>query len=541
MPKNSKSLITMKRIRPLTFWPACLCLCVTIIYTVIDKNNFISATSSLNDAIIDHLSWLFDLSALFLVGVVIYAFFAPIGRVRIGGEDATPLLTPFRWFAISLTTVIAMGILFWSVAEPIVHYQEPPAYLGITAQTPEAMRFAMSTIFVHWTITPYSIYTVAALTFALSFHNLKLKFSIGSMLRPLLGKRVNGLGGQIIDGIALFAVVLGMSATLSSGILVIADGLAATFGIGKSPLVLAIIAIVIIGSAILSAATGLHRGIQTLARINTWLYFIGAIFIFVVGPTTFILSIGVESLGVYLSDFFSRSLATGASGNSQWPGWWTVAFFASWFAWAPLSCLFLGKIARGYRVRQFIIVNLLLPSAFSFLWFSIFSGSSLFFDMTQNNIMYNAYQESGFASLIYILFDQLPGSTILSALFIFACVITFITAADSNTDAIGGLCTHGVTADNTSSPLWVKAMWGGAVAFVAWVSASYIGVDGIKMLFNLSGVPGLMIVVCAAAAFLKMCRQVELTSQGALLTERALDTWESRRCAPLIKAPPLQP
>lgn len=521
----------MKNIRPITFWPAFACLVLTIIYTIIDEKNFVAATSAINSAIMSNFSWLFNLSAVFLVFVVAYAFFAPVGRVRIGGEQARPLLTPFRWFAVSLTTVIAMGILFWSVAEPILHYYEPPKYLGVTPESAESMRFAMSTIFVHWTITPYSIYTVAALAFALAFHNLKLQFSIGSMLRPLLGRWVDGTGGQVVDGLALFSVVLGMSATLTSGLLIIGDGLESVLGIEKSATVYAAIAIGIIGSAIISAASGLHRGIQTLARVNTWLYFVGALFIFVVGPTAFILSLGVESLGVYLSDFFARNLVTGASGNDQWPGWWTVAFFASWFAWAPLSCLFLGKIARGYTVRQFIIVNTLLPSAFGFLWFSIFSGSSLFFDTTQGGIMYEAYKASGFASVIYVLFDQLPGATLISGLFIFACFITFITAADSNTDAIGGLCTKGVDAEHLKSPLWIKACWGSAIAFVAWISASYIGVDGVKMLFNLSGVPGMLIVVASAFAFIKLAQRVEINGQVVELKPDALVAIEADRAA----------
>ncbi|UQG62207.1 BCCT family transporter [Marinobacter sp. M3C] len=513
----------MSNIRLITFWPAFVCLALTVVYTIIDEKNFIAVTSTLNDLIITNLSWLFNLSAVFLVGIVVYAFFSPISRVRIGGEKALPMLTPFRWFAVSLTTVIAMGILFWSVAEPILHYYEPPKYLGVTPESAESMRFAMSTIFVHWTITPYSIYTVAGLAFALSFHNLKLKFSIGSMLRPLLGRWVDGIGGQIIDGLALFSVVLGMSATLTSGLLVIGDGLESVLGIEKSSVTYAAIAIGIIGSAIISAASGLHRGIQTLARINTWLYIVGALFIFIVGPTAFILSLGVESLGVYLSEFFAKNLVTGASGNDQWPGWWTVAFFASWFAWAPLSCLFLGKIARGYTVRQFIIVNTLLPSLFGFLWFSIFSGSSLFFDTTRSGIMYDAYNASGFASVIYVLFDQLPGSTLISSLFIFACFITFITAADSNTDAIGGLCTKGVDADHMKSPLWIKACWGSAIAFVAWISASYIGVDAVKMLFNLAGVPGLFIVLGSGFAFLKLARKVQINGQVVELTPDAFD------------------
>ncbi|KGJ86866.1 BCCT family transporter [Colwellia psychrerythraea] len=522
----------MKHLRPITFWPAFVCLVLTVIYTIIDEKNFIAATSALNSMIITNLSWLFNLSAVFLVFVVAYAFFAPISKVRIGGEGSTPLLTPFKWFAVSLTTVIAMGILFWSVAEPILHYYQPPEYLGITPESAQAMRFSMSTIFVHWTITPYCIYTVAALAFALSLHNLKLKFSIGSMLRPILGRWADGVGGQVIDGLALFSVVLGMSATLTSGLLVIGDGFQSIFGIEKSATVYALIAVVIIGSAIVSATTGLQNGIQNLARLNTWIYLIGALFIFIVGPSVFILSLGVESLGVYVSDFFARNLVTGASGNSQWPGWWTVAFFASWFAWAPLSCLFLGKIARGYTVRQFIIVNTLLPSLFGFVWFSIFSGSSLFFDTTQGGIMYDAYKANGFASVIYVLFDQLPGSTILSAIFIFTCFITFITAVDSNTDAIGSLCTKGIDAENIQSPLWIKACWGGAIAFVAWISASFIGVDGVKMLFNLSGVPGMLIVVGSAFAFIKLANRVVITGNIVELRPDALDGRKSEDVAP---------
>lgn len=121
----------MAKLRPVTFWPAFVCLVLTVAYTLIDKQNFITGTSSLNTIIMTNLSWLFNLSALFMVFIAAYAFFAPIGRVRIGGENASQMLTPFRWFAVSLTTVIAMGILFWSVAEPVLHYHEPPAYLGI--------------------------------------------------------------------------------------------------------------------------------------------------------------------------------------------------------------------------------------------------------------------------------------------------------------------------------------------------------------------------------------------------------------------------
>lgn len=144
----------MKNLRVLTFYPAFVCMLITVYFTVQDKAFFIETTSAINNLIIDDLSWLFSLSAVLAVMLVVYVFFAPISRVKIGGEDATPILSPFKWFAVSLTTVIAMGILFWSVAEPIVHYYNPPAYLNIEPHSAAAVRFSMSTIFVHWTITP---------------------------------------------------------------------------------------------------------------------------------------------------------------------------------------------------------------------------------------------------------------------------------------------------------------------------------------------------------------------------------------------------
>lgn len=141
--------------------------------------------------------------------------------------------------------------------------------------------------------------------------------------------------------------------------------------------------------------------------------------------------------------------------------------------------------------------------------------------------MYEAYKANGFASVIYVLFEQLPGATLISALFIIACFITFITAADSNTDAIGGLCTQGVDSEHLKSPLWVKATWGSAIAFVAWISASFIGVDGVKMLFNLSGLPGMLIVVGSSFAFIKLANRLEVRGRVVELKPNALDEMDS--------------
>lgn len=508
----------MNRLRLLTFYPAFICMLVTIYFTLLDKTFFIETTSAINNLIIKDMSWLFSLTSVIAVLLVGYAFVSPISLVKIGGKNAERVYPPFKWFAVSLTTVIAMGILFWSVAEPIAHYYNPPEYLNIQPHSASAVQFSMSTMFVHWTITPYCIYTVSSLVFALALHNLKMKFSIGSMLRPFIGRFVDGPIGDLIDGLALFAVVMGMSATLTSGLLVIGEGLNNYVGLAVSPLSYALITVIVMGTALLSASTGLQRGIQILSRINTWFYIAIILFVFTLGPSSYILSLGVESFGIYLSEFFQRTMVTGASGHSQWPGWWTISFFASWFAWAPLTSLFLGKIARGYTVRQFIIVNVALPCLFSFIWFSTFSGSAIYFDDLLQGTLYLAYQETGFASVIYVLFEQLPLASLVSIIFILVCIISFVTAADSNTDAIGNLCMESKKGETvTTSPLWIKAFWGASIAFIAWISASYIGIDAVKMLFNLAGLPGMLIVTGAGISLIKFFSMVNIIDNQAVL------------------------
>ena len=492
------------RLKPIAFWPALLAMVAALALIAVDQARFVALTTYLNRLLIDTLSPVFLYAALGLLVLCVLVFVSPLGGTRLGGADARPIYSPFRWFSVSLTTVIAMGILFWAVAEPVVHFHEPPPFTGLAAGGEAAQRFALSTVFVHWTLVPYAIYTVAALTFALGFHNHGYGFSVDALLRPLLGERLRGPASEAVDGLVLFSVVVGMSAVLSGGLLLIGDGLRALFDIDAGSRVYALTAAFIIAVALLSAASGLAGGIQLLARINTVLFLALMVYLLVAGPVGFVARLGGESLNLYLHEFLSRHLMLDEPPGSQWSGWWTTAFLASWFAWAPLSCLFLGKIARGYTVRQFILVNLLLPSAFGVLWFSTFGASALYFDAHHQAALYRVYQDQGLAAIAYQLFDYLPGGFVVSLLFIVACMISFITATDSNTDAIGGLCTRSVTARDMDTAFTIKLLWGAVIGAVGWSSATYLGVDGIKMLANLAGLPGLVIVLGAAGSLVLM-------------------------------------
>ncbi|WP_246837748.1 BCCT family transporter [Salinicola sp. MH3R3-1] len=397
------------------------------------------------------------------------------------------------------------------------------------AGSSDAMLFAMSTMFLHWSFTPYAIYAVPALIFALAFYNLRLRFSISSMLEPFFGPGVKRFGG-LIDAISLYALVAGMASSLGTGALTLAGGAGQYLGGETSPLRLGVVIAIIVVTFVISAASGLQKGIARLSSLNAILLAILGVFMFIVGPTVFCLALGVESFGVYLDNFFTKSLFTGAASNDQWPQWWSIFYWAVWFAWAPVAALFLGKISRGYTVREFLRVNLLYPALFASAWILIFSGTALYFQAhidTGGADLYAVLNDRGVENVLYELFRQLPFSEVWIPLLLFIAYISYVTAADSQTDAIGNLCTRGLTADsdlNAGVPM--KVIWGVIVGVVSWVMVSFVGIDGIKMLSNLGGLPAMLIVLLATGSlwmWLKHPERLDTAPTRSPLTRTAKD------------------
>lgn len=503
-------------IRPLVFWPTFLLLLAALAMSVIDLQGLLAMTGGFNSWILAHFSWLFSLTSLAMLLLCVWVYFSPLGNVRIGGAEAVPLLSRPRWFAVTLCTTLAVGVLFWTTAEPIYHLHSPAASWAVAPNSPAAASMAMAAMFLHWTFVPYAIYTVPALVFALVFYNLRLPFSTGSMLKPLLGDRVRGRSGQLIDAVALFSLVAGMASSLGTGALSMIGGLNQFIDLPRSPLSLAIVIGAIVAVFVLSASSGLKKGIARLSALNTWALFFIAFFLFVCGPTTFILGFGVEALGQFLSQFFRMALMTGAAYQDPWAGSWTIFYWAVWFAWAPISAMFLGKIARGYTVREVILMNLLLPSLFSIVWIAIFSGSALSVDMGQHGLLQQALEQQGVESILYTIFRQLPFSAVMIVVLLFVAFLNYVTAADSNTDAISNLCTDGFTADGVEQPdMRQKIIWGALIGVVSWIMTSFAGgVAGIKMMSNLGGLPALLIILGCGGSLILLARSSQIFKEA---------------------------
>ena len=491
-----------KKLNHWVFWPPFLLLIVALAYSLLAKEAFLRWVNGANQWILDHFDHAFNVTAFFMVILSLVLFLSPLGKVKIGGSSAVPMLNRWRWFSIVLCTTIAVGILFWGVCEPLYHLSAPPTGHSAQPYSTEARDFAMSTMFMHWTFSPYAIYAIPALMFALGYYNRKRSFSLTTMLFPLYSGKSHPVIKSFINSLCMFALVAGMAAALGAGILTLSGGLASFTNSTSTSGTLGLITLMLVGTFSVSAASGLLKGIRVLSGINFIMFVVLCALMITFGPAQDMLSYGWHGLRDYLGNFVDHSLARGEYSDANWTHAWTTFYWAVWMAWAPVTCLFLGKISYGYTVREFFLFNWIIPSLFSILWMSIFSGTAISFQLNGQVDLVDALTRWGPESVVYQIFDHMPSTDLLTGFFLLIVFVSYVTAADSSTDAISGLSAQGVSPDTPDPPRLIKYLWGGLIGLTSWVMISYTGVDGIKMLSNLGGLPALVLLIPISIAAL---------------------------------------
>ncbi|CAH0999251.1 Glycine betaine transporter BetL [Neolewinella maritima] len=470
-----------------------LVLCAAL--ALYDPVLLIGYAQAASDWILLRFDWLFSWSCSAFLLLLLVVYLSPLGRTVIGGAGAQRLLSPWRWFAITACTTIATGILFWGIAEPIYHVSAPPP-----AGVGEPAVFALSTMLLHWTLTPYAIYTVGGLLFALGFYNRRQPFTLSTLLVPLLGERVHRRGGAAIDAICLFALVAGMAASLGAGSLALQGGLAGVLGAdaGATPLQLAVLIGAVVLAFSVSAATGLQRGIRMLSNINIIGFILLALFVLAAGPVLDTLRLAGYAAVDFMTTFIPRNLGLDPGIPSDWSHAWTSFYWANWYAWAPITALFLGRLGRGYSVRQFIAVNLLATAAFAACWMVAFGGTALVLDGQSGGLLSTTLATAGPEAVAYVLLGELPGVRIAAAVFLLLLFLSYVTAADSNVSAMSALCVRGIGPDSAEAPVGVKLLWGVVIGTTSWVLVSFAGLDGIRLISTLGGFPAMLLFLLGA-------------------------------------------
>lgn len=489
-------------IRKSVFYPVVILVGSCAAASLLFSEQFVSGITKLNAFFINKLGTLFAIAPLLFSVICIVIYVHPIGRTKIGGKNAKPILTNFKWFSITICTTIATGLLFWGTAEPLFHVQNPPlAYAGAENRNV----FALSALYMHWSFLPYAIYTLAGIAFAIGFYNKNLPFRIGTMWFEFSKNGKNKPLYNTFDGLSLFSLVAGMAASLGVGILLLANGVSRSFNFNTSGVLMAIVTILLVGTFIVSSVSGLQKGIAKLSSLNFVLFIVLlAFFIFNLNYDEVLPLIG-KSIKHFSTNLLGDSMLYFSNGNKKWATEWTVFNWSNWMAWTPITALFLGRIGYGRTIRQFINVNLFLPSLFGIVWLSVVSGTALISNKLNDNKLTDFLKvEDGVSEIIFYLINELPLGSFLIPVFLLTVFLSFVTAADSNTDAMSNLSTEGFSSSDAESPKHIKIIWGVFIGVLAWVMVSFSGgekssgLEGVKILSNIGGIFALFILIGVA-------------------------------------------
>ncbi len=501
-------LMENNKLRKIAFFPPFLILAVFVVISMASKETFLGIINSINNWIIKNIGWAASILALAIVVISLWAAFSKFGSVRIGGEKAKPELSTFSWFSIALCTTMAAGILFWGPGEPIAHYLYPPTELyGVKPASPESLKFAMETMFLHWTIVPYAMYTLPGVVFAFMYYNAKKPFSIASEISPLLGDRVYGKTFmQVIDGITLFAIGCGMAGSVAQAFMNISGGIAKITGLPSDKRLWLIIGIILAVTVICSAVSGLQRGLKMLSNINVVGFGIFLVFLLIMSNLSFLLNLSTEALGGFAGTFLERILITGESVDSQWPQWWTTFYWFSWMAWAPTSGAFMGRIAKGRTVKQMIGMYVGVCAAMSGIWMIIVSGTALWVNHSGQADLAAAY-DKGVENVPYEMLASMPGGFVIIVLFVILIFLSTVTACDSNALVMAGISSTGISPESPEAKNWLKIVWTIIPMAVGYIMIAAVGVDGVKIIANFGGMFAALIMAAATASLVVLIRK----------------------------------
>ena len=430
-------------------------LIVFIVLTPMFDDQATAFFDSAMSVITGTMGWFLILAVNIFILAALYFALSKFGHIRIGGVDAKPEFSTLGWYAMLLSAGVGIGLMFWSVGEPMFHYQTPsPMFNGIDPQTPEAAQAAMGVTYFHWGIHPWAIYAIVGLGLALFAVNRGLPLTIRSVFYPLLGDRIYGFWGILIDVLSVLATLVGLATSLGLGVQQVNAGLNHLFGIGIDTQTQVILIAVITGFATLSVFAGLDAGVQRLSQANMVMAAVFMAFLLLVGPTVYILSGFTQNLGYYLTIFPEMSLWTETFRDTNWQGSWTVFYWAWWISWSPFVGMFIARISKGRTVREFVFGVILVPTLLSFVWMSVFGGTAL--NMQAHGIAdVAAAVNDDVAKAMFAMLDNFPVAELLSSIAVVLVVIFFVTSSDSGSLVVDHLTSGG----KLDSPTTQRVFW----------------------------------------------------------------------------------
>jgi choline/carnitine/betaine transport len=500
-------MVNRLRVDPVVFFVAAGISAAFVLWGVIGTDSLDTVTSDVLTWVIANLGWVFVLSTAGFLVFALAASFSGWGHIRLGRDDERPEFRTTSWVAMMFSAGMGIGLMFFGVAEPISHMADPP--LGDAQPNSEqAAGLAMSYSYFHWALHPWALYAIVGLALAYFCFRKGMPNLISTAFYPILGDRVYGPIGRSIDILAIFATLFGSATSLGLGALQINGGLNYLWDVTSSNgVAIAIIAVLTV-AFVVSAVSGVHKGIQWLSNTNMVLAVVLLVFVLVVGPTIFIADTFTASLGGYATMIVPASFRTGAFGDKEWLSAWTIFYWAWWISWAPFVGTFIARISRGRTVREFVWGVLLVPSGVSFIWFAILGGTSI--DMQLGGTADLAATVAQPEIALFTMLDQLPLATVMSVIVIVLVALFFISGADAASLVMGMLSSRGVLEPARAVTIW----WGSATGLVAAVLLLTGGLEALQRAAIIAAAPFTFVMIGLAISLFMALRD-EIRARAA--------------------------
>ena len=442
--------------------------------------------SQLQSFITHRFRWLFIILMNVTVVFSLYIALSRYGDIRLGHQTEHPEYSLLSWFGMLFSAGIGIGLLYWGTAEPLYHFMSPP--MG-QAETVEAAKQAMSISFLHWGIHAWALYCVVALSLAYFHYRRGLPLSIRSVLYPLIGQKIYGKWGNVVDTLAVFGTMFGVVTSLGLGAMQINAGFSNVFGIPNNvPVQLCLIAI-ITAMATLSVMMGLDKGIKRLSDINIVLTVLLLGFMLLFGPTQFIIDSFIENIGNYVSQLIPLGFWSEAYSNTDWQANWTIFYWAWWVSWSPFVGIFVARISRGRTIREFIFGVLFIPMLLLFFWFTTFGGSAVHMELMGNYGLIEAVK-ADYGSAIFKLIEYYPLTKPLTLVIVVMIMLWFVTSSDSASFVIDMLTAGG----DTNPPKIQRLFWALSQGVIAAVLLVAGGLSALQAVAIIAGFPFAIVV-----------------------------------------------
>ncbi|MGQ4275511.1 BCCT family transporter [Pseudidiomarina sp. E22-M8] len=496
------------RLNPPVFYSAAGLIFIILLLTTVFPEGANSVFSTVQSSIITNLSWFYVMAVAIILLTVVFLGFSRYGTIKLGPDHSAPDYSNLTWFSMLFSAGMGIGLMFFGVAEPVMHFLSPPV---AEAGTNEAAREAMKITFFHWGLHAWAIYAIVALILAFFAYRHGLPLTLRSALYPMIGNRIYGPIGHVVDVFAVIGTVFGVATSLGYGVAQINSGLGYLFGIPVSTMVQVMLIIGVTMLAIISVTTGLDKGIRRLSELNMGLAVLLLLFVLIAGPTVFLLQAFVQNTGSYVADIVSNTFNLFAYEKTDWIGGWTVFYWGWWLSWAPFVGLFIARVSRGRTIREFVSGVLLIPAGFTLMWMTFFGNSAIDMILNEGATELADLVQNDVSVALFAFLEGFPFSTFLSGLATVMVIVFFVTSSDSGSMVVDMLCSNG----RDDTPVWQRIFWASGEGIVAIVLLLAGGLGALQTMTIASALPFTIILMIATYGLVKALR-VDVHKKEAL-------------------------